>query len=160
MSESYLRNVIEAALLAAGTPVPLAELQRLFEDGARPSNEQLRRALGQLAADYEGRGIEPVPFDGHRVPPARTTDVSDRHAMLLGPEEWSRLEPFGGAKHIGCRDLPLAFSDHPMFDPNRPSGGRVGIGRNVSGCVNAPLVGLQMVIDQDAVIDRCAREVS
>ena len=50
MSESYLRNVIEAALLAAGTPVPLAELQRLFEDGARPSNEQLRHALGQLAA--------------------------------------------------------------------------------------------------------------
>jgi segregation and condensation protein B len=58
MSESYLRNVIEAALLAAGTPVPLAELQRLFEDGARPSNEQLRHALGQLAAEYEGRGIE------------------------------------------------------------------------------------------------------
>jgi segregation and condensation protein B len=58
MNESYLRNVIEAALLAAGNPVPLAELQRLFEDAARPSNEQLRRALEQLAAEYEGRGIE------------------------------------------------------------------------------------------------------
>lgn len=58
MNESHLRNVIEAALLAAGNPVPLAELQRLFEDGSRPSNEQLRGALDALAAEYAGRGIE------------------------------------------------------------------------------------------------------
>ena len=37
MNESYIRNVIEAALLAAGGPVPLAELARLFDDAVRPS---------------------------------------------------------------------------------------------------------------------------
>jgi len=58
MNESYLRNVIEAALLAAGNPVPLAELQRLFEESARPSTAGLRAALTALAAEYEGRGIE------------------------------------------------------------------------------------------------------
>jgi len=58
MSESYLRNVIEAALLAAGTPLPVAELTRLFEDSARPSAQQVRAALAALAAEYAGRGIE------------------------------------------------------------------------------------------------------
>src|SRR6202171_2478513 len=58
MSESYVRNVIEAALLAAGTPLPVAELTRLFEDSARPSAQQVRAPLAALAAEYSGRGIE------------------------------------------------------------------------------------------------------
>jgi len=58
MSDAYVRNVIEAALLAAGTPLPLTELARLFADGARPSTQALRAALAELAAHYEGRGIE------------------------------------------------------------------------------------------------------
>src|SRR3984893_9157098 len=58
MSESYVRNVIEAALLAAGTPLPVAELTRLFDDSARPSAQQVRAALAALAAEYSGRCIE------------------------------------------------------------------------------------------------------
>jgi segregation and condensation protein B len=58
MSESYVRNVIEAALLAAGTPLPVAELTRLFDDSARPSAQQVRAVLAALAAEYSGRGIE------------------------------------------------------------------------------------------------------
>jgi len=58
MNESYIRNVIEAALLAAGGPVPLAELVRLFDDAVRPSTQALRQVLESLAAEYEGRGIE------------------------------------------------------------------------------------------------------
>ena len=58
MSESHIRNVVEAALLAAGQPLPVAELARLFEEGARPTSQQLQAALEALAAEYEGRGIE------------------------------------------------------------------------------------------------------
>jgi segregation and condensation protein B len=58
MSEAYVRNVLEAALLAAGRPLSLAELAQLFEESARPPNAELRAALQQLEADYEGRGIE------------------------------------------------------------------------------------------------------
>jgi segregation and condensation protein B len=58
MNDSHLRNVIEAALLAAGTPVAFTELQRLFDEASRPSNEQLHAALARLAADYADRGIE------------------------------------------------------------------------------------------------------
>lgn len=58
MSDSYLRNVIEAALLAAGAPLPVAELMRLFDESHRPSTQQVRAVLAALAEEYSGRGIE------------------------------------------------------------------------------------------------------
>src|SRR5213076_1995986 len=58
MSDSYLRNVIEAALLAAGAPRPVAELTRLFDESARPSVQQVRAVVAALAEEYSGRGIE------------------------------------------------------------------------------------------------------
>jgi segregation and condensation protein B len=58
MNESYIRNVIEAALLAAGGPLPVAELMRLFDDGVRPSAHAVRAALESLGSEYAGRGIE------------------------------------------------------------------------------------------------------
>ena len=58
MNESYVRNVIEAALLAAGGPLAVGELVRLFDDGVRPSAEEVRAALDSLAVEYTGRGIE------------------------------------------------------------------------------------------------------
>jgi segregation and condensation protein B len=58
MSEHYIRNVIEAALLAAARPLPLSDLAQLFEESDRPDTDTLRAALAQLEADYEGRGIE------------------------------------------------------------------------------------------------------
>jgi len=58
MNESYIRNVIEAALLAAGGPLPVAELLRLFDDAVRPSAQAVRAALESLGTDYAGRGIE------------------------------------------------------------------------------------------------------
>jgi segregation and condensation protein B len=58
MNESYIRNVIEAALLAAGGPLPVAELARLFDDSVRPGAAEIRATLEGLAAEYAGRGIE------------------------------------------------------------------------------------------------------
>lgn len=57
MSDAYFKNVIEAALLAAGRPVPVSELQQIFDEHSRPSPKELRVILEALAADYEGRGV-------------------------------------------------------------------------------------------------------
>jgi segregation and condensation protein B len=57
MSDAYLKNVIEAALLAAGRPVPMSELQQIFEEHSRPTPKELRAILDSLSADYEGRGV-------------------------------------------------------------------------------------------------------
>ena len=58
MSESYLRNVIEAALLAAGRPLKSEELAQLFDESVRPDEQALQVAIEALAAEYAGRGIE------------------------------------------------------------------------------------------------------
>ena len=58
MNESHIRNVIEAALLAAGKPLHLAELVELFDESARPELQEIHAALTALMAEYSNRGIE------------------------------------------------------------------------------------------------------
>ena len=57
MSDAYLKNVVEAALLAAARPVPVSELLQIFDEQARPTAKEMRAILESLAADYEGRGV-------------------------------------------------------------------------------------------------------
>ncbi len=57
MTDAYFKNVIEAALLAAGRPVPISELLQVFDEQSRPSTKEMRAVLEQLTADYEGRGV-------------------------------------------------------------------------------------------------------
>src|SRR5215475_5644399 len=58
MNESHIRNVIEAALLAAGKPLQAAELVQLFDEGVRPEVQDIKAALDVLTAEYSSRGIE------------------------------------------------------------------------------------------------------
>src|SRR5882672_2371402 len=57
MSDAYIKNVVEAALLAAARPVSIAELQQIFDESSRPSPKEMRAILEKLAADFEGRGV-------------------------------------------------------------------------------------------------------
>jgi segregation and condensation protein B len=58
MNEQHLKNVVEAAMLAAGRPLQPDELRDLFDEFERPELDEVKAALGALAADYEGRGLE------------------------------------------------------------------------------------------------------
>jgi segregation and condensation protein B len=58
MNEDHVRNVVEAALLAAGRPLGLAELAQLFDEDARPAPAALREALGRIADDHAARALE------------------------------------------------------------------------------------------------------
>lgn len=58
MDDARLKNIVEAALLAAGEPLSLERLQNLFEDRDGVDRRRLRRALSALDADYSDRGIE------------------------------------------------------------------------------------------------------
>jgi len=53
-----LRNVCEAALLAAGRPLTVEQIAELFDEAERPGNQQVRMALEALSLDYATRGIE------------------------------------------------------------------------------------------------------
>jgi segregation and condensation protein B len=58
MNEFYTRNVLEAALLAAGKPLQIAEMGQLFEESTRPKVDDIRATLDALAAEYSNRGLE------------------------------------------------------------------------------------------------------
>src|ERR1700679_1162930 len=58
MNEFYTRNVLEAALLAAGKPLTVAEMGQLFDEGNRPKVDDIRTTLDALAAEYSNRGLE------------------------------------------------------------------------------------------------------
>ena len=58
MSDAYLKNVVEAALLAAARPVSVAELLQIVDESSRPTAKEMRAVLDALAADYEGRGVQ------------------------------------------------------------------------------------------------------
>jgi segregation and condensation protein B len=58
MNDQYVKNVVEAALLAAGRPLSMDELVGVFDerDGSKP--EDVRGAIAALNEDYASRGIE------------------------------------------------------------------------------------------------------
>jgi len=58
MQGQFIKNVVEAALLAAGRPLSVQLLLELFDERERPAADDVRAALREIEADYEGRGIE------------------------------------------------------------------------------------------------------
>ena len=58
MSEISLKHILEAALLAAGRPLSLDDLSKLFPESDVPEATVLRDALNELAGDYAERGLE------------------------------------------------------------------------------------------------------
>jgi segregation and condensation protein B len=59
-----LKQIVEAALLAAGEPLTLDRLQELFLEEECPEKKDLRDALAALSDDYIGRGIEIAEVGG------------------------------------------------------------------------------------------------
>jgi segregation and condensation protein B len=57
MDTRTLKNIVEAALLAAGRPLTLEQLQALFLDHERPDRADIKTAIAALEADYADRGL-------------------------------------------------------------------------------------------------------
>jgi segregation and condensation protein B len=58
MNDQYVKNVIEAALLAAGRPLTMDELVSVFDERDGSNAQEVRSAIAALTADYETRGLE------------------------------------------------------------------------------------------------------
>ena len=68
MNDQYVRNVIEAALLAAGRPVPADELVALFDERDGSNEGEVQAAIEALRSEYETRGLELVEVaSGFRI---------------------------------------------------------------------------------------------
>lgn len=57
METQQLKHIVEAALLAAGKPLDLAQLRALFGEDHPPEKDELRAAIAALEEDYAERGI-------------------------------------------------------------------------------------------------------
>jgi segregation and condensation protein B len=57
VDQNEIKHFVEAALLAAGRPLSVDQLQNLFDRDSEPEKSQLREAIGSLQEDYEDRGL-------------------------------------------------------------------------------------------------------
>ncbi len=57
-----IKRVLETALLAGSSPVPVSDLRRLFDED--PGSDLVRRLLVDLAEDWQGKGVELVQTAG------------------------------------------------------------------------------------------------
>lgn len=66
MDVATLKPILEAAVMAAESPVPIERLQSLFSllDEGAPDDEEIRAALTDLQADFAGHGVELVEVAG------------------------------------------------------------------------------------------------
>jgi segregation and condensation protein B len=58
MNEQYIKNVVEAGLLAAGRSLGLDELAALFGETDRPGTAAIRASLAALEQEYAARALE------------------------------------------------------------------------------------------------------
>ena len=87
MDNNEIKNFIEAALLAAGRPMSVEQLQNLFDGRSVPDKAQIRQAINDLLDDYENRGITISEVaSGFRI--QVKTDMADRLEKL-----WEERSP-------------------------------------------------------------------
>lgn len=67
MSQPALKIIIEAALMAAGSPLSVERIQTLFDEDQQPSPSDIQQALTELKNDLLGRGIEIAEVDRKSV---------------------------------------------------------------------------------------------
>jgi len=68
MNHQYVKNVVEAALLAAGRPLTVEELTSVFDERDGSIADEVKGAIAALAEEYETRGLELLEVaSGYRI---------------------------------------------------------------------------------------------
>jgi segregation and condensation protein B len=68
MNHQYVKNVVEAALLAAGRPLTVEELMGVFDERDGSVADEVKGAIAALTEEYETRGLELLEVaSGYRI---------------------------------------------------------------------------------------------
>src|ERR1700675_4573323 len=68
MNDQYVKNVVEAALLASGRPLAMGELVSVFDERDAANADEIRAAIAALTGEYESRGVELLEVaSGYRI---------------------------------------------------------------------------------------------
>lgn len=85
------KQILEAAIFAAGEPVGLDRLALLFDESERPTQKELKLLLDELAADCEARGVELVQVaSGFRFQAKQLVASSLQRLWEKKPARYSR----------------------------------------------------------------------
>lgn len=86
-----VRQIIEAALFAAGTALSTAQIAALFEAHERPHRSSLRTLIAELQADYRGGGVELVEVaSGYRFQTRHSIGAWVSRLWEERPQRYSR----------------------------------------------------------------------
>ncbi len=68
MNHQYVKNVVEAALLAAGRPLTVEELTNVFDERDGSVADEVKGAIAALGEEYATRGVELLEVaSGYRI---------------------------------------------------------------------------------------------
>jgi segregation and condensation protein B len=91
MNEQYVKNVVEAALLAAGRPLAMDELAAVFDERDGSSLDEVRGAVAALTTEYESRGLELIEVaSGYRIQIRAAVAEPVSRLWLERPAKYSR----------------------------------------------------------------------
>ena len=118
MSEQSLSYVLEAVLLAAGRPVSVDQMLELFEESQRPSVEEVKTALEELAGRCVDRACElrEVASGWRMQVRAQYADVVSR-LWQERPSRYSRalLDDYA-ARVLSCVDVSVIRPFNAVLD--------------------------------------------
>jgi segregation and condensation protein B len=91
MIDTEVRNVVEAALFAAGKSLTINEIAQLFEESDRPTPNGIRQALDQLQEEFAARPLEIKETGaGFRVQVRRQYSTAVARLWPERPQRYSR----------------------------------------------------------------------
>jgi segregation and condensation protein B len=91
MNDQYVKNVVEAALLAAGRPVTMDELVSVFDERDGSNADEVKSAIAALTAEYESRGLELLEVaSGYRIQVRATVAEPVSRLWQERPAKYSR----------------------------------------------------------------------
>jgi len=91
MTFDQIEHIVEAALLVAGAPLTVSQLQRLFMEPDLPAPSEIKNVLASIAKRYDERGVELIEVSsGYRLQAKR--ELSPWLARLFAerPPRYSR----------------------------------------------------------------------
>jgi len=91
MTNLEVKDVVEAALLAAGKSLTVSELAQLFEESERPSPHFIRTAIDALQSEFESRPVEIKETGaGFRIQVRRQYSAAVSRLWPERPQRYSR----------------------------------------------------------------------
>src|SRR5687768_7606389 len=96
-------------------------------------------------------GVE-LPVELGLVPALGVANVREAEFVLLGPEEWDRIEAFAPTQDVARRRLPLSLGDDPVFDANAFATEPIRPASDVARSEDARDARFQVLIHRDATI--------